>query len=74
MSSQYDDWRTETDLDYYERMGVHRRGGSSLPPAEGGRCACGAHTTRSFAGYGWQCVDCSEAAMRALYEKRTRRA
>lgn len=72
--SNYDDWKTETDLDYFERMGVHRRGPSSLPPAVGGTCACGRATTRSLQGIGWQCDDCYRTMLRRQFERKTRTA
>jgi len=63
----YDQFKTETDRDYHERMGTHRRGGSSLPPAVGGRCACGVETTRSVVGHGWQCAPCGESELMRIF-------
>lgn len=73
----YDEWRTETDRDYEDRMHVHDRGGSSLVSVQSGRCDCGVDTTRSVSarhGNAWQCKPCGELALRAQYDRRSRTA
>lgn len=32
-----------------------------------GTCACGAHTSRSVQGIGWQCRSCAEAELQRLF-------
>lgn len=65
--NNYDEWKLENGDDYDDRMGMHRRGPSSLPPAGGGRCACGVETTRSVAGIGWQCQNCGESELMRIF-------
>lgn len=69
--STYDDWRTETDRDYEDRMGVHQ---APSEPVAGGTCACGASTLRSMAGVGFQCHQCAQAAFHQLFQRAVRQA
>lgn len=62
----YDTWKQESDRDYEDRMHVHDRGPRMISPRTG-RCACGAETTRSVAGFGWQCKRCSEAELQRIF-------
>jgi hypothetical protein len=71
----YDDWRQETDRDYEDRMHVHDRGTPfTYPPS--GVCACGVETTRAVSqkgGHRWECKDCAEANLRAIYDRASRK-
>lgn len=72
--SNYDDWRTETDLDYADRMHVHDRG--PAPESYGGVCQCGTDTTRAVSqrhGFIWQCHKCAELAIRSIYDRASRK-
>lgn len=72
----YDDYKTESDRDYEDRMQVHRGGGHFEYPAEG-PCACGTVTTRAVGhrgGYRFECKPCSVKAFDALFTRGVRQA
>lgn len=70
----YDLWKQETDRDYEDRHHVHDRG--PAPESYGGVCACGGETERSVSqrhGFIWQCKSCAEQALRAIYDRASRK-